>query len=165
MRLLKYGVAIGAILAVGMTTGLCERVQAVQSPLGAATTTVAVAPVEGRRRVLLKIAGDDLIASTIINPIASDYLKRIGAQGVRVDPTAAPWTTEISGRMLDGERVVILVRSRTTSDGIQGLIRGAVDIAMAGRQTTPDELRAMPTPSEDLETRNRRSPSRAARLS
>jgi phosphate transport system substrate-binding protein len=152
MRLLKYGVVLGTILALGTTIGMAERFRVVRSVPRGATTTVAVIAVETRQRVLLRMAGNDLLAATIINPLASDYLQRIGAQGVRVDHAAAPWTTEISGRMLDGERVVILVRSSTTGDGIQELIHGEVDIAMAGRQTTPEELRSMPTPSEDLES-------------
>ena len=98
------------------------------------------------------MAGDDVLAATIINPLAIHYLKRRGAQGVRITSAAAPWTTEISGRMLDGERVIILVRRSTTDDGIQQLARGEVDIAMAGRQATSAELRSMLPASEYSES-------------
>lgn len=147
--------AFGTILALGTTTGLAEHVRATGSALSATTAAAPAATAETRQRVLLRLAGNDVLPATIIDPLASDYLKRIGALGIRTTPAAAPWTTEISGRMLDGERVIILVRSSTTDDGIQALIRGEADIAMAGRQTTSDELRAMPASSEYSESSQR----------
>jgi len=137
------GAALFLTLFVG---GMASSPAAWAADTGGTTTNGSVSPVsQPNDRVLLRIAGDEILASTIVVPIARNYLERRGAQSVRVTAAGAPWTTEISGRLLNGDRVAVLVRSSSTEDGFRQLADGTLDIALAGRKISPEELRDIPS--------------------
>src|SRR5687768_17591346 len=97
-----------ALIVGGMGHGVIARAD----ESGAVAAPGPVPPVsQGRDLVMLRIAGEEILASTIIPTIAENYLQRRGAQAVRVAAAAAPWTTEISGRLSNGKRAVVLIRS------------------------------------------------------
>ncbi|HTE39531.1 MAG TPA: substrate-binding domain-containing protein [Steroidobacteraceae bacterium] len=136
---------LGASLVLALFVG-ANNPAAWATDTGGTTTNGAVPPVSRQNdRVALRIAGDDILASTIVVPIARNYLERRGARAVRVAAAAAPWTTEISGRLLNGDRVAVLVRSSSTEDGFRQLADGTIDIALAGRKISPEEVRDIPS--------------------
>src|SRR5882757_9578435 len=109
-----------------------------------AAETTASSGGQDKEKVLLRFGGDEILATTIVVPLARDYLERKGVQRINVVDAPAPWTKKINGRMANGDRVSILVRSASTADGFLLLNRGEIDIAMAGREITREELQAMP---------------------
>ncbi|MBW8727326.1 MAG: substrate-binding domain-containing protein [Inquilinus limosus] len=95
-------------------------------------------------QVLLRLGGEEILATTIALPLARSFLERKGAHGIAIVPAPPPWTAEIAGRMGNGDRVVILVRSALTEEAFRMLASGEIDIAMAGREPSLLEIRAMP---------------------
>jgi len=95
-------------------------------------------------QILLRLGGDEIVATTIAMPLARNFLERKGAHGIGIVPAPAPWTAEISGRMGNGNRVSILVRAALTEEAFRLLAAGEIDIAMAGREPSPQEVGAMP---------------------
>jgi phosphate transport system substrate-binding protein len=129
------GVALLAALAVGWS-GATSRTaaQPAQRP---------ESPSAGDTTVLLRIGGDDATASVIVPVIAKQYLEDHGAHTIRSYPAQPPWTTEITGDLLSGQRASILVRSSSSLDGFEQLANGDVDIALCARKLTAVELRRL----------------------
>ena len=144
-----FGAAlILALIAAGTRCGY----EAWAAGSGGPTAPDSVSPASPQHDpVALRIAGDEILASTVVPEISRNYLERRGARAVQVTAAAAPWTTEISGRLLNGDRLVVLVRSSSTEEGFRQLADRAVDIALAGRQITPEEARVMPSLGDILD--------------
>lgn len=156
----SFGAALVLALIVG-GTGHDLVARADESGVVAAPGPVPP-PSQERDLVMLRIAGEEILAATIIPTIAGNYLQRRGAQTIRVAKAAAPWTTEISGRLLNGKRAVVLIRNSSTEEGFRQLADGTVDIALAGRKITPEEVRDMPSLSGILEAADSVAIARAA---
>jgi phosphate transport system substrate-binding protein len=90
--------------------------------------------------VILKLAGDDGSASTIIPEIAKNYLRFRGAGGIGLSAADPPWTTQVTGTMLNGTQVAILIRASSSTDGMSMLASGTADIALSLREARPNEL-------------------------
>jgi phosphate transport system substrate-binding protein len=90
--------------------------------------------------VILKLAGDDGSARTIIPEIAKNYLRFRGAGGIGMSAADPPWTTQVTGTMLNGEQVAILIRASSSTDGMSMLASGSADIALSLREARPNEL-------------------------
>jgi phosphate transport system substrate-binding protein len=91
-------------------------------------------------KALLTICGDDGSATTIIPKIAVDYLQFYGASGIASSEADPPWTTEIAGTMLNGQKVAVLIRASSSTDGFSLLASGMADIALSTREPSPNEL-------------------------
>lgn len=91
-------------------------------------------------KVLLTIAGDDGSATTIIPEIAKNYLRFRGASGVQLAEADPPWTTQVNGTMLNGQKVAILIRASSSTDGMSLLAAGMADIGLSLREAKPNEL-------------------------
>ncbi|MGH7073316.1 MAG: substrate-binding domain-containing protein [Stellaceae bacterium] len=91
-------------------------------------------------RILLSICGDDGSATTIIPKIAAVFLQFHGASGIGSAEADPPWTTQITGTTLKGEKVAVLIRASSTTDGFSLLASGMADIALAIREPSPNEL-------------------------
>lgn len=93
--------------------------------------------------VLLRIAGDQLSGSTIIPLMALRFLKTYGAGVIRYEPGPPGYTKELTGQLLDGERVAVLIEASNTGGGLSYLKDGKADIALAARRITPAESRSL----------------------
>jgi len=91
-------------------------------------------------KTLLTIAGDDGSATTIIPEIAKNYLRFRGASGVTLTDADPPWTTQVNGTMLNGQKVAILIRASSSTDGMSLLAAGMADIGLSLREARPNEL-------------------------
>src|SRR6185437_15138777 len=91
-------------------------------------------------KTLLTIAGDDGSATTIIPEIAKNYLRFRGASGVTLTGADPPWTTQVNGTMLNGQKVAILIRASSSTDGMSLLAAGMADIGLSLREARPNEL-------------------------
>jgi phosphate transport system substrate-binding protein len=98
-------------------------------------------------RILLTICGDDGSATTIIPKIATDFLQFHGASGIGGSEADPPWTTQITGTMLNGQKVAVLIRASSSTDGFSLLASGMADIALAIREPSPNELPSTGQPS------------------
>jgi phosphate transport system substrate-binding protein len=90
--------------------------------------------------ILLTIAGDDGSATSIIPQIATDYLAFRGAGSITRSKADPPWNIEISGTMLNGERVAVLIRASSSTDGLSELADGTAMIGLSLRDADPNEL-------------------------
>ncbi len=90
--------------------------------------------------VLLTIAGDDGSATSIIPEIAANYLAFRGAGSIGQRKPDQPWTNEVTGTMLNGERVAVLIRASSSTDGLNELADGTAMIALSLREADPNEL-------------------------
>jgi phosphate transport system substrate-binding protein len=95
---------------------------------------------EEEPKILLTIAGDDGSATTIIPEIAKNYLRFRGASGIAMSDADPPWTTQITGTMLNGQKVAIVIRASSSTDGLSMLAAGNADIALSMREVRPNEL-------------------------
>jgi phosphate transport system substrate-binding protein len=91
-------------------------------------------------KVLLTIAGDDGSATTIIPRMAKDYLAFHGAGAIGASEADPPWTTQIGGTMLNGDKVAVLIRASSSTDGFSLLASGMADLALSIREPSPNEL-------------------------
>jgi len=91
-------------------------------------------------KILLTIAGDDGSATTIIPKIAVNYLRFRGANSIATSEADPPWTTQVSGTMLNGQKVAILIRASSSTDGMSLLAAGMADIGLSLREARPNEL-------------------------
>jgi len=124
-------------LALGVSGGTGTSAQ--EEPAASEGTTGAT----GDTMVLLRAAGDDITAVSLFPAIAAAFLDDRGATGIRARPAQPPWTIEISGNLLSGRRIAVLVRGSSSRDAIRELGRGEVDIALAAREMTADERRLL----------------------
>jgi phosphate transport system substrate-binding protein len=106
--------------------------------------------------ILLKIAGDDGAATTIIPEIAKNYLQFRGASSVAMSEADPPWTTQITGTMLNGQKVAIKIRASSPTDGLSLLAAGIADIGLSTRPVRPNELLGFTTLSPAEAARNAR---------
>ncbi len=115
-----------------------------QNRARAATTPDIVAPLglgdDQGPEIILKIAGDDGAAKTIIPDIAKYYLLYRGANGIVVSEADKPWTTQVTGTMLNGQQVAILIRASSSADGFTQLAGGNADIGLTTRMARPNEV-------------------------
>jgi phosphate transport system substrate-binding protein len=95
---------------------------------------------EEEPKVLLTIAGDDGSATTIIPQIAINYLRFRGANSIATSEADPPWTTQVTGTMLNGQKVAILIRASSSTDGMSLLAAGMADIGLSLREARPNEL-------------------------
>jgi len=125
-------------------TGAAIAGLACENRLRAATAPDIVAPPglgdEAGPEVVLKIAGDDGAAKTIIPEIAKNYLRYRGANGVVASDADKPWTTQVTGTMLSGQEVAILIRASSSADGFTQLAGGNADIGLTNRMARPNEV-------------------------
>ncbi|HEX4041193.1 MAG TPA: substrate-binding domain-containing protein [Xanthobacteraceae bacterium] len=91
-------------------------------------------------KILLTIAGDDGSATTIIPQIAVNYLRFRGASGIAITEADPPWTSQVNGTMLNGQKVAILIRASSSTDGMSLLAAGMADIGLSLREVRPNEL-------------------------
>ncbi len=90
---------------------------------------------------ILRIAGDDSAATTIIPRIAANYLLYRGAGGIEIAKADDQlYTTQVTGTMLNGKQVAVLIRASSSSDGFN-LLGSQADIAVTARPARPHELR------------------------
>ncbi|HUB44300.1 MAG TPA: substrate-binding domain-containing protein [Acetobacteraceae bacterium] len=102
------------------------------------------APPADPETVLLRLAGDDASATTVMPDIAKNFLINRGASEVLVtDAAAPPWTAKISGRLLSGTQVAILIAAATTAEGYAMFAAGQIDIWIAALAATPDQMKAL----------------------
>ena len=134
----RFGVLIvgAALLALGSV--------AAPPAVAAADDEPSIAPPglgqDDESKILLTIAGDDGSATTIIPQIAENYLRFRGASAIRQSKADPPWTTEVSGTMLNGQRVSVLIRASSSTDGLSLLAAGMADIGLSMREAAPTEL-------------------------
>jgi phosphate transport system substrate-binding protein len=95
---------------------------------------------EEEPKILLTIAGDDGSATTIIPEIAKNYLRFRGANAVSVSEADPPWTTQITGKLLNGQKVAILIRASSSTDGLSLLAAGMANVGVSMREARPNEL-------------------------
>ena len=91
--------------------------------------------------IVLRIAGDDLTATTIVPPITKRFLETRGASGVKSVPPPPGWTQKISGSLLGGGSIGVLIRASNSTEGLRYLRDGRADIATTGRAIYPSEAR------------------------
>lgn len=99
-------------------------------------------------RVLLKMAGAEILTATVVPEFARDHLASYGAAGIKIENAEAPWSFRVIGHTASGEAVSILVRTSTSQDALQRLIKGEIDIALTTRHANTEEIAAFPTLAE-----------------
>lgn len=95
---------------------------------------------DGGDTILLRIAGDDVSAATVIPQIAQTFLNQRGASDVRITPAAAPWTLKVSGTQLTGGTLTILIAALSTEIGYRMFVEREVDIWVAGAAATRQQM-------------------------
>ncbi len=91
--------------------------------------------------IILRIVGDDAAATTIIPGIAENFLRYRGANGIAASNEDQPeGTTQVSGTMLNGKQIGILIHASSSADGFSQLAGGGADIALTTRLPRPNEL-------------------------
>jgi phosphate transport system substrate-binding protein len=105
-------------------------------------TVLAAPPLagQGNDTILLRLAGDDVTASTIIPPIVKRFLETRGASKIGYVRPPPGWTSEIRGSLLRGARIAVLIRASNSTEGFRYLRDGRADIALAGRTIYPSEV-------------------------
>ena len=93
--------------------------------------------------VALRISGDDVAGQDLILPIAHDYLVGRGGSAVHTDDAPPPWRWQVSGDLLLGGSMSVLVRGSGSTDGLRMLSVGDADIAVVGRELDPPEEEAL----------------------
>jgi phosphate transport system substrate-binding protein len=111
--------------------------------VAAAQSNRASSPTSPGVGAMLRIAGDDAIGRDLILPIAQHFLSDRGGSSIRISPGPPSWTWQVSGNSLLGRPLQVLVQGTTTGDAIARLIKGEIDIAVAGRQLDEDEIKAL----------------------
>jgi phosphate transport system substrate-binding protein len=127
---------------LGLTGAAVAGFGVVRSTRADAPNTIASPGLGGDEEpnVLLSIAGDDGSATTIIPEIAKNYLRFRGANGVAIGEADPPWTIQVTGTMLNGRKVAILIRASSSTDGLSLLAAGTADIGLSMREARPNEL-------------------------
>jgi phosphate transport system substrate-binding protein len=89
---------------------------------------------------LLTIAGDDSSATTIIPRIVKVYLQFRGAGAVEQSEADPPWHIKMTGTMLNGKKVAVLIRAKSSTDGLFQLAGGVAHVGVTLRMARPGEL-------------------------
>lgn len=133
----------GALMGLGLgSRAIADDAPAIVAPPGLGG--------DEEPQIILRIAGDDSAANTIIPKIAQNYLFYRGASGIEIAKADDQlYTTQVTGTMLNGQQVAILIRASSSSDGFN-LLGGQADIALTVRPARPHELRGADnmTPTE-----------------
>ena len=90
------------------------------------------------KKVLLSLAGSDVIAGKLARRIASSYLTLIGDSEVGLLPGEAARSVEIGG-MQTGQLETVVITSGSSASGFVALLRGSADMAMSARKILPAE--------------------------
>jgi len=128
---------------IGLTgaaiAGVAGRARVQAAPAPGVVAPLGLGDEEGPE-IILKIAGDDGAAKTFIPEIARNYLLYRGASGVVISDADRPWTTQVTGTMLNGLQVAILIRASSSADGFTQLAGGNADVGLSTRMARPNEV-------------------------
>lgn len=128
--------AVGCGVVAGL--GLGRRAAAADAPAIVAPPGLGG---DDEPETVLTIAGDDSAATTIIPKIAANYLLYRGAGGIEIGKADDQlYTIQVTGTMLNGKQVAVLIRASSSSDGFN-LLGSQADIAVTARAARPRELR------------------------
>ncbi len=129
--------AVGCGVATGLV-GLRRGADAADAPAIVAPPGLGG---DEEPETILRIAGDDSAATTIILKIAANYLLYRGASGIEIAKADDQlYTTQVTGTTLNGKQVAVLIRASSSSDGFN-LLGTQADIAVTARAARPHELR------------------------
>lgn len=137
-------VVAGLAGAAAGLSGLRRHLAWAAPPAAGRATPADQAPPANPETVLLRLAGDDASATTVMPDIAKNFLIDRGASDVLITAAATPpWTAKISGRLLSGTPVAILIAAASTAAGYAMLAKGQIDIWVAGLAATSEQMRAL----------------------
>lgn len=92
------------------------------------------------RETILRIHGSNTIGAKLAPALAEAFLKKLGADSVKVDTIAPKTEMNVEGTFLSkGLIQVIEVRTHGSRAGFQGLESGACDIAMSSTTITTEQ--------------------------
>ena len=106
----------------------------------AAPATPAAPPAEAApaAKVLLRLAGSDVLANNVLQRLAAGYLSLIGDTGIAAVPNAAKDALEVSG-FQGGAREAIVVAPTSSANAFSALLRGTAELALSSRRINPQE--------------------------
>ncbi|HEY1797586.1 MAG TPA: substrate-binding domain-containing protein [Stellaceae bacterium] len=135
---------IGGLLgATSLGPSLLRRPARAASAALSGTPPSDPASLEDYETVLLRIAGDDASGATIIPKIAANFLSTRGASNVEIGDAVPPWTTKVTGRLLSGAHMSVLIKASTTTDGYTMFAAGEIDIWLSGVNATSEQLQEL----------------------
>ncbi len=111
------------------------------TPAGtSAAAAAAPTPAEAlpAAKVLLRLAGSDILANNVLQRLAAGYLSLIGDTGIAAVPNAAKDALEVSG-FQGGAREAIVVAPTSSANAFSALLRGAAELALSSRRINPQE--------------------------
>ena len=89
-------------------------------------------------KVLLRLAGSDVLANNVLQRLAAGYLSLIGDTGIAAVPNATKDALEVSG-LQGGAREAIVVAPTSSANAFSALLRGTAELALSSRRINPQE--------------------------
>lgn len=102
----------------------------------AASQATAVAPVAAPTTTLFRMAGSNVIGSTLARRLSAGYLALIGDASITSSFGGSEGTLEIAG-LQAGQREGVSVMLGSSVSGLNALLRGTADFAMSASRITP----------------------------
>ncbi len=94
--------------------------------------------VSSTAKVLLRLAGSDVLANNLLQRLAAGYLSLIGDTGITAVPNAAKDALQVSG-LQNGAREAIVVAPTSSANAFSALLRGTAELALSSRRINPQE--------------------------
>lgn len=102
----------------------------------AASQATATAPVAAPTTTLFRMAGSNVIGSTLARRLSAGYLALIGDASITSSFGGTDGTLEIAG-LQAGQREAVTVMLGSSVSGMNALLRGTADFAMSASRITP----------------------------
>ncbi len=92
------------------------------------------------REIILRIYGSHLIGAELAPALAEEFLKKLGADSVKVDTVVPKTEMNVEGTFSNKDLIqVIEIRAHGSKTGFRDLKNGACDIAMSSTTITTKE--------------------------
>jgi len=101
-----------------------------------APQATATAPVAAATTTLFRMAGSNVIGSTLARRLSAGYLALIGDASITSSFGGTEGTLEIAG-LQAGQREAVTVMLGSSESGMNALLRGTADFAMSASRITP----------------------------
>ncbi|HET6437036.1 MAG TPA: substrate-binding domain-containing protein [Anaeromyxobacter sp.] len=134
-----------AVMVVAAGYGVAHYTGAMRGQRQSSAASSAAAPAQPPRHVptpspiqwRLRLSGAEALAAELAPSLASAFLAAQGTAEVHVS-SPAPEVAQVRG-LADGGAVGIEIRASDTAQGLDDLLAGIADVAMATRRPTPEE--------------------------